>query len=60
MMRPVLIGWGLLAVALTFVLALVAWVGHTIATVQVEAEPATEETSEPASEPESLRDASGS
>jgi fatty acid desaturase len=43
-----------------FVLALVAWVGHTIATVQVEAEPATEETSEPASEPESLRDASGS
>ena len=44
-----------------FVLGLVAWVGHTIATVQVEAEPPVAEpaATEPAKEPEPLRDASG-
>ena len=49
-----------------FVLGLVAWVGHTIATVQVEAEPPVPEPAgtgpagtEPAKEPEPLRDASG-
>lgn len=47
-----------IAVLTFFVLGLVAWVGHTIATVQVEAEPATAET--PARESESLQDASNS
>jgi fatty acid desaturase len=39
-----------IAVLVFFVLGLVAWVGHTIATVQVEAEPPAVE---PAPEPES-------
>ena len=47
-----------IAVLTFFVLGLVAWVGHTIAPVQVEAEPATAET--PAPESESLQDASNS
>jgi fatty acid desaturase len=42
------------AVLVFFVLGLVAWVGHTIATVQVEAEPPAAE------EPEPVREASGS
>jgi hypothetical protein len=53
------------AVLTFFVLGLVAWVGHTIATVQVEAEPpapSAEEEPEPAAESASapLRDASNS
>ena len=44
------------AVLTFFVLGLVAWVGHTIATVQVDAEPPAVEA--PASEP--LRDVSNS
>jgi len=47
------------AILTFFVLGLVAWVGHTIATVQVEAEPASE-TPAPESAPEPLRDVSGS
>lgn len=46
------------AVLTFFVLGLVAWVGHTIATVQVEAEPPAAEA--PASESEPLRDISNS
>ena len=44
------------AVLTFFGLGLVAWVGHTIATVQVEAEPPAAETPEP----EPLRDPSNS
>ena len=47
-----------------FVLGLVAWVGHTIATVQVEAEPtatpAPSPDSSPEPTPEPLRDVSNS
>jgi len=46
------------AVLTFFVLGLVAWVGHTIATVQVEAEPPTAET--PSAEPEPVQDISNS
>lgn len=45
------------AVLVFFVLGLVAWVGHTIATVQVEAEPPAVEDP---GEPEPVREASGS
>jgi hypothetical protein len=47
------------AVLTFFALGLVAWVGHTIATVQVEAEPPADEEPEPAAEHAApLRDAS--
>ena len=49
------------AILTFFVLGLVAWVGHTIATVEVEAElPApTPEASEPAAGVETAREAAG-
>ena len=46
------------AVLTFFALGLVAWVGHTIATVQVEAEPDAGEATAPETEP--LRDVSNS
>ena len=46
------------AVLTLFALGLVAWVGHTIATVQVEAEPDSGEATSPETEP--LRDVSNS
>ena len=51
------------AVLTFFVLGLVAWVGHTIATVQVEAEPPAVEAEPPAEESpasEPLRDVGNS
>ena len=47
-----------MAVLTFFALGLVAWVGHTIATVQVEAEADAGEATTPESEP--LRDVSNS
>ena len=46
------------AVLTFFLLGLVTWVGHTIATVQVEAEPPAADAS--AADAEPLRDVSGS
>jgi hypothetical protein len=50
------------AILVFFVLGLVAWVGYTIATVQVEAEPAATEAPTPTSvsEPEAAGDSSSS